>query len=202
MKKIEWMNKVLIILSALLNTIYLIITLVGKFDSNILVCLSYYVLVVLPIILRKLKININDIIELLYLLFIILACLMGSIMHFYGMIDCFDSIVHYISGILTALLGFIFLIRFNKFKKNDYIFNVLYMIFVTLAVAALWEIFEFSADSILGGDAQKVLTTGVADTMKDIICALLGSILVAICYVYEYVENKKGFVVNFINGIK
>ena len=201
MKKIEITNKILIILSLLVNTVYIILTLIGKFDSNILVCLSYYILVILPIIFRKFKINFSDMLELVYLIFIILACLMGSIMKFYSLIYFYDSLVHYISGILTALLGLVLLIWFNKFKSKEYSFNILYMFFVSLAVAALWEIFEFSADNLLGGDAQKVIETGVTDTMKDIICALLGSLLVSVCYAYEYVNNKKLIITNFIKGL-
>ena len=56
-------------------------------------------------------------------------------------------------------------------------------------VAAGWEIFEFTADNLFGGNAQRALETGVRDTMKDIICALLGSILVVIPYIYKSIES-------------
>lgn len=202
MKKIEITNKLLIVLAALTNTVCLVLTILGKYDSNILVMLSNYALSILPVILRKFKVNVSDLVELVYLVFVICASLLGSVLHLYGIIYWYDSLVHYISGMLTALLGFILLIDFKKFDKKSYAFNITYIIFVALAVAALWEIFEFSADSILGGDAQKVLETGVMDTMKDIICALLGSILVSVCYLYEYVNNKKLLITNFINGLK
>lgn len=201
MKKIKMINKLLIFLSFIVNTICLVMTLIGNYDSNVLVCLSYYVLAILPIVLIKFKININDMIEFVYLLFIILACLMGSVLHFYGMIHCYDSIIHYLSGILTSLLGFLLLIKFNKFENRAYVFNILYIVFVTLSVAACWEIFEFTADNLLNGNAQKVLETGVTDTMKDVICAFMGSLLVSICYVYEFVENKKWIVTKIIQRI-
>ena len=72
---------------------------------------------------------------------------------------------------------------------------------MTLMVAGLWEIFEFTVDNLLGGDAQKVLTTGVTDTMKDIICALLGSILFSFCYLYECVKNKNLIIKEFIKKL-
>lgn len=202
MKKIKLINKVLISISLLINTICLILTLLGKYNSNILICLCYYGMVFVPSICRQLKLKITDIIELIYLLFVILASLFGSILHFYGLIYWFDSFTHYISGMLTALLGFILLNRFKKLDSNNYAFNVTYIIFVSLAVAALWEIFEFTADNILHGDAQRVLETGVTDTMKDIICAFLGSILVSISYLYEYMNNKKLVITNFIKSLK
>lgn len=50
-------------------------------------------------------------------------------------------------------------------------------------------IFEFISDYLLNGDAQRVIETGVTDTMKDMICALLGNILFILIYVYN--RNKK-----------
>jgi hypothetical protein len=86
MKKIGIINKALIVLSIIVNTVYLVLDLIGNVDSNILACLSYYILAFIPVIFRKFKIKFSALLELVYLLFIILACLMGSIMKFYDMI--------------------------------------------------------------------------------------------------------------------
>ena len=48
-------------------------------------------------------------------------------------------------------------------------------------------------DQISGGDTQKVIETGVADTMKDMIVACLGAILVSIYYGFEKSTRKKLF---------
>ena len=76
------------------------------------------------------------------------------------------------------------------------------MISITLSVAALWEMFEFTNDSVFGYNAQRVIETGVTDTMKDIICALLGCILVVISYIYEEKNSKKLLISRFLNSIK
>ena len=94
------------------------------------------------------------------------------------------------------------LILFNKYDKNSIGFNVLYMFAITLMVAACWEIFEFTADSLLGGNAQRVIETGVKDTMKDMICALSGCALVVIDYIYEYLNKSKLLITKFIENIK
>ena len=202
MKNLKLLNKMLIALSSIINTVCIVLILLGNLESNILVCISFYVLLIIPSIIRKFKLKFSDTLELIYLLFIILACFLGSILRFYGLIYWFDSFVHYISGMLTAILAFVLLIYMKKYKEKDLNFHIVFMILVTLSVAACWEIFEFTADSLLDGDAQKVLETGVTDTMKDIICALLGSILVCIMYSYEYVNNKKLLITNFINSMK
>lgn len=201
MMKQNFFNKFLIISSFLVNTICLILVLTGKYDGNILVILSYYGLLLVPCIIKKFKIELPSLIETIYFVFIIVACLLGSVLKFYGIIYWFDSFVHYISGILTAVLAFIILIKLGKFKDKDLAFNILFMILVTLSVAVLWEMFEFTADNLLGGDAQKVLETGVTDTMKDMICAFLGSCLISIMYIFEKINNKKMLISKFINRL-
>lgn len=203
MKTLKKINIGIIALTIVLNSIFLGLTLFGKFDSNILVCISLYIIVFLPIIIRKLfKIKIADSVELVFLIFIFLAQLLGSVMHFYGIIHWYDSFAHFISGALTALLALLLLLVFKKYDEKSLAFNILYMIAITLMVASFWEIFEFTADNLLGGDAQRVLATGVTDTMKDIICALLGCILVSIEYAYEQVSKTKLLVNKFLDNIK
>ena len=198
MKKLRLFNNVLIIISCIVNTACLILGLMGNYSVNILVCLSYYLLMIIPFIFKKIKLEFSEPIKTVYLIFMILSCLMGSVLKLYGRIYWFDSFVHYISGALTAFIAFLVLIKFNKYKEKELAFNILFIIILTLAVAALWECYEFTVDMILGGDTQKVLITGVTDTMKDIICALLGGTLVSIMYAYEYINQKKWLVYNFI----
>lgn len=194
-------NNILIILMIIVNTICMFLSICGKYNSNILVCLSLYLIIFLPRIIRKFSSKVNDLIELIFLLFILFAQLLGSILHFYGIIYWYDSFMHYISGILTSFLAVIILILFNKYDDNDKVFNVIFILSITLMVASLWEIFEFTTDNLLGGDAQRVVATGVTDTMKDIICALLGSILFSFCYVYECLKNKTLLIKEFIKKL-
>lgn len=194
-------NDILIILMIIVNTICMLLSICGKYNSNILVCLSLYLIIFLPRIVRKFSSKVNDLIELIFLLFILFAQLLGSILHFYGIIYWYDSFMHYISGILTSFLAVIILILFNKYDDNDKAFNVIFILSITLMVASLWEIFEFTTDNLLDGDAQRVVATGVTDTMKDIICALLGSILFSFCYLYECLKNKTLLIKEFIKKL-
>ena len=194
-------NDILIILMIIVNTICMLLSICGKYNSNILVCLSLYLIIFLPRIVRKFSSKVNDLIELIFLLFILFAQLLGSILHFYGIIYWYDSFMHYISGILTSFLAVIILILFNKYDDNDKVFNVIFILSITLMVASLCEIFEFTTDNLLDGDAQRVVATGVTDTMKDIICALLGSILFSFCYLYECLKNKTLLIKEFIKKL-
>lgn len=203
MMKIKKINIVIITLTVLINTVCLLLTIMNKYNSNVLVCLAMYIVIFIPIIIRKIsKVKIADSIEMIFLIFVFLAQLLGSILHFYSLIYWYDSFTHFISGSLSALLALIILVWWKKYNHKDTSYNVLYMIAITLMIASLWEVFEFTCDSTLGYDAQRVLVTGVTDTMKDIICALLGSLLVVISYIYEQVNKKKLLINNFLDSIK
>lgn len=189
MKKI---NNIIIILSLVIELIYFIMNPIITVD-NILLLLSFIPVILIPrifnFIFKKSKIKIEDDVEFVYLIFLVLAFLFGSIMGRYSKIYWYDSFTHLLSGIFTAFMAPIILKWLNRYDKKDIVFNVIYIILVTLSVAVLWECVEFTIDKVLGMDTQKVLTTGVNDTMKDMICALIGSILYSIYYLYNL--NKK-----------
>lgn len=185
MKKI---NNIIIILSLIVELIYFIMNPIITVD-NILLLLSYIPVIFIPrifnFIFKKSKIKITDDIEFVYLIFLILAFLFGSIMGGYSKIYWYDSFTHLLSGVFTAFMAPILLKWLNRYDKKDIVFNIIYIILITLSVAVLWECTEFTIDKTLGTDTQKVLTTGVNDTMKDMICALAGSILYSIYYLYS-----------------
>ena len=181
-------NNTIIVLSLLTEIIYFIFNPITTLD-NILLLLSYIPVIFIPRILNSIfknkKVKIDDNLEFVYLIFLILAFLFGSIMGGYSKIYWYDSFTHLLSGVFTAFMAIVLLKWLNRYNKKDIVFNIIYIILVTLSVAVLWECTEFTIDKILGTDTQKVLTTGVNDTMKDMICALVGSILYSIYYLYS-----------------
>ena len=88
------------------------------------------------------------------------------------------------SGILSAMVGALILEKAN-YKKM--FFNLLFIICFTWFCAGMWEVFEFTCNYLFGGDAQRVVLTGVSDTMWDMIVAFFGSIIVSTFY---YFRNK------------
>ena len=99
--------------------------------------------------------------------------------------------MHFLSGILTAYIGLYLIMLLKSYNKKNIIFNIIFIIGFTLSIAFFWEVFEFVNDSLFGKDAQNVLTTGVDDTMWDMIVAFLGSIIISIIYIVEVKTNKK-----------
>lgn len=193
MKMKNW-NNLCISLLLLLNTGYLLKLILEGNESRILVTLTVYLTIWIPKIARHiLKIKLPEHMELIYIIFLFFAHFLGSVVNLYSSIYWYDSFTHFVSGILTAILAIAVLFWFQKYDQKSILFNIFFMIAFSLMVASIWEFFEFTSDQLLGGDTQKVLTTGVTDTMKDMIVAFLGAILTAIYYGYEKCCNKKQF---------
>ena len=186
-------NNVVIILSIVVEIIYLLFNIPSDIQ-NILLFIVFIPVLFIPrifnLIFKSKNIKIGDDTEFMYLIFLILAFLMGSIMHFYSLIYWWDSFAHLLSGIFTAYISLLVLKWLDNYYPKKKIFNVVFIICFVLAVAVLWECMEFTIDRVGGGDTQKVLTTGVVDTMKDMICALLGGILFTIVYIRSVINKR------------
>ncbi len=199
MKKI---NNLLIILSIIIGVTYLIIS--GNYIlTQILLCLGLIPILLIPKILRYIfkSINISNGLELTYIIFIIMTMLFGSLMGGFSMISWYDSFTHFLSGMLSFVVGISLLVWLKKYKQDSIAYNILFAIMLTLSVAVLWECCEFTIDLIFKTDTQKVITTGVTDTMKDMICALLGAILLAIPYYYSK-DTKNNFWTKLVKNSK
>lgn len=136
--------------------------------------------ITLPFILQKLfNFKISKELVLFYVIFVFIAHFLGAVLELYNYIPNFDKLVHTVSGVLTAIIGLVIL---KKYKIRNMKFTIIFMISFSVCIAGCWEMFEYSANIIFGGDAQRVALTGVNDTMQDIIVAFLGSIITSIYY--------------------
>lgn len=183
---IKKINISLIIISSLI-TIYFVITR-DKGIAYILKDISILLTMPAIYIVQKLfKIKINEGLNFIYIIFIFISHFLGVICELYNNIYWFDKFAHFLSGVLTSFLAIYLLIKMKN--KNSLVFNILFIICFSLAIAAFWEIFEYLSSYYLNVDPQKVKITGVTDTMGDIIVAFLGSILVSVCYYFEHTQN-------------
>lgn len=192
-------NKILKKLIILLNIIGLILIINNKVDCTVLKWFLLSIAVIIPDVLNKLKISIKSNIELLYLILIFLSFTLGRIYNLYETINWYDTLVHFISGILTILFGLIILKQLKEYDTKI-TFNILFSIMMTISFSTLWELTEFGIDKLLNIDMQDVVKTGVDDTMKDIIVAILSALLVVITYIYETKKNKKGLITTIISN--
>lgn len=196
MKKINLINSLIIFCVSVFSLIYLFL---GDYNISlykILIIISVIPVMLIPTILNKIF-KINPKIQLLYLIFIFFGYFLGSILNFYGAVPFYDKVIHGLSGVMSSILALLVLIKSNSYDKNPLWVKIIFILCITLSIAACWEFFEFTSDIIFGKDAQNVITTGVNDTMLDMLMAFIGSICFCIYYVLD--ENTKN---KFISKIK
>ncbi len=169
-------------------------------NSRFLADLSMILVLFIPKIIRKIfKIKITDTMEFIYVIFVILAQFLGSVVNLYNKTSWYDLFTHFLSGVLTTFLALVIMNWLGVYKENNKGFNILFIICFTLMVASVWEFTEYITDIIMKTDVQHVLDTGVNDTMEDMLIAFLGSIIVAVSYAFD---NKKGFIKKIVSSLK
>lgn len=90
-------------------------------------------------------------------LFIAVGSILGSGFNVYTYVPCFDTVLHGLSGFIFACLGFAVLKLFiGDPKSNRSFFACLVFGFVcSMAIAAVWELFEFTIGYVSGVDVQE-----------------------------------------------
>jgi len=199
MKKI---NKILIAITIIISMGYAINDISNQNLYGLLIRLSIIPVILLPYIAEKLfKIKISNASKLVYIIFIILSHFLGSVINLYHQINGYDTFTHTLFGFVASFFALEFLIRTDSFNPKKMWFTIIFIISVISLLAGLWETFEFTCDNLFGKDAQNVLTTGVTDTMKDMIVAYLGCAFFCLMYAYEYLYDKVMIIRKFINNI-
>ena len=145
------------------------------------------------IIGRKLKFDIPNFIYIMYYLFLYCAIFLGEVLNFYYVIPHWDVILHFFSGAMLGSLGFILVSQLNDSKmirvSLSPFFVALFAFCFALSCGALWEIYEFVFDGILGLNMQKFMTatgevlTGhqaLHDTMTDLIVDSLAALFTSL----------------------
>ncbi len=149
----------------------------------LLQCTLGLVVMLLPsVIERRWRLGIDHAIYILYYMFLYCAVFLGEVFEFYYLIPHWDTILHFFSGAMLGALGFILVDLLNRNEKVSVslspLFVSLFAFSFALAAGAVWEIYEFTGDSLLGLNMQKCLTEygqplvgydALRDTMKDIV---------------------------------
>lgn len=128
--------------------------------DNVFLCLFTLILFMIPYWLDKtLKITLPNVLEIIILLFIFSAEILGEIQNFYGIFKSWDTILHTINGFLCAAIGFSLIDILNRSEKTHIQLSPIFVAIVafcfSMTIGVLWEFFEFGADTLLQTDMQK-----------------------------------------------
>lgn len=160
----------------------------------LLQCTLGLVVMFLPSFLHKRwSITIPNYMYILYFVFLYCAIYLGEVRSFFYVIPHWDTYLHAFSGAMLGALGFTLVTLLNDDKSVAVSlspkFVALFAFCFALAAGAVWEIYEFTGDGLLGLNMQKyrladgTLLVGhaaLSDTMKDIIIDALSALLVSV----------------------
>ena len=128
--------------------------------ENVFLCLLTLVLFMMPAMLeRKLRIDLPDTLEVIILLFIYAAEILGEIQAYYVHLTFWDTMLHTLNGFLCAAIGFSLVDLLNRNERISLRLSPFYMAVAafcfSMTVGVLWEFFERFMDTVFLLDMQK-----------------------------------------------
>ena len=138
--------------------------------ENVFLCVLTLVLLLMPTIMeRRLKIDLPNALEIIIMLFIYAAEIMGEIHAFYTTYRGWDTMLHTMNGFLCAAIGFCLVDLFDRSEKSSLSLSPKYMAIVafcfSMTVGVLWEFFECAMDQLLFLDMQKDTVVNTISTV-------------------------------------
>ncbi|MBQ7784832.1 MAG: hypothetical protein IJ381_01605 [Clostridia bacterium] len=129
------------------------------FESVFLCGLTLVLLVLPSIFTRRLHIELPTTLEIIILLFIFAAEILGELNSFYIRVPHWDTVLHTLNGFLCAAVGFALVDMLNRSDRFSFKLSAHYLAIVafcfSMTVGVLWEFFEYAGDQFLGLDMQK-----------------------------------------------
>lgn len=145
----------------------------NKNFENVFLCVLTLILLLLPAILeRSLRIQLPDTLEIIILLFIYAAEILGEIREFYTTFQGWDTMLHTLNGFLCAAIGFSLVDLFNRNERFSLSLSPLFMAIVafcfSMTIGVLWEFFECTMDQLFFLDMQKdAIVNTIGSVMLD-----------------------------------
>ncbi len=131
----------------------------GHFESVFTAGLSLILFLLPTFVEESFRIKLPMALEIVAVLFVFCANILGEIAEFYTLLPFWDDMLHYVSGFIFAAFGFSLVDILNRNSSFDFHLSPVFLSVVALCfavtVGVVWEFFEFTADTFLHVDMQK-----------------------------------------------
>lgn len=159
--------------------------------------------------------------HIMYDSYFTLSMLIGSCLYMFELFGPMDEIMHFIFGCYGCIIVFYLIESYMKNKNFKPWFLITIMILISMGMASVWEVLEFTVD-VFGNQGSlgypppevieklqelgytgikaswfKLQYVSVIDTVTDMALHLAGSVFVAIFYGI-YLKNGKGLFMKYI----
>lgn len=160
----------------LLRTSVVLVMLAQIFNrnfENVFLCVLTLLLFMMPSVMkRKLDVELPNTLEIIILLFIYAAEILGEIGAYYVTFPYWDTVLHTLNGFLCAAIGFSLVDILNRSSSERFNLSPLYMAIVafcfSMTVGVVWEFFECTMDQLFFLDMQKdTVVSAIGSIMLD-----------------------------------
>ncbi len=103
---------------------------------------------------------------------------LAGMFSWYWRIPWFDMPMHFLGGLWVGSVALWF---YSRSVSTQYLQAFLVSIGAVLVVGGLWEIFEFSVDTIVSVSDQN----GVLDTISDVMFDIIGGVIATTYFVFK-----------------
>jgi len=144
----------------------------GNFE-NVFLCGLTLILFLMPTVFeRRLMIDLPDTLEIIIMLFIFAAEILGEIRAYYTTYQGWDTMLHTLNGFLCAAIGFSLVDMLNREDRFSLELSPAFMAVVafcfSMTIGVLWEFFECAMDYFFLLDMQKdAIVTQISSVMLD-----------------------------------
>lgn len=141
--------------------------------ENVFLCgLTLLLLLVPTFIERKIHVDLPDTLEIIIMLFIFAAEILGEIQAYYITFPYWDTMLHTINGFLCAAIGFALVDILNRSERFSIQLSPLFLAITafcfSMTIGVLWEFFECAMDQFFLLDMQKdTVVTAISSVMLD-----------------------------------
>lgn len=148
------------------------------------------VLLIIRVVVKITKVTMFSALRFSVLLFIFITMFLANEFGFYSVIPYLDKIEHLFSGLILCLVGLLIYKKASDGEKTavpSAKVAVWLSFFFSVAMAGVWEIYEFTTDRLFGLNSQ---FGSLVDTMTDIICGTIGAVVTSIYLAFKAKRKK------------
>ncbi len=155
---------------------------------------------------RKYRFSFSSPLQITYFVFLYCAIFLGEVRNYYITVPLWDDLLHGFSGIMAGIFAFMLIAvttsdESAEPKRLSPLLIALFAFVFSVAIGALWEIYEFTVDGLWELNMQKYRQNdgtpllgreALFDTMKDIVIDSLGALTAAV-WGYFSMLTKQGW---------
>jgi hypothetical protein len=204
---VEFEDRIKLTIFSITIFLLILVQIVFLFQQNwfsLALSLFTLILVFLPSIFnKKIFVDYPNFIMAQIVIYLYLSALLGSLMNYFEQYWWWDLFVHLLLGLVVGSIGFLLVLELTKHRPESAKLSsgmlVIFAFAFSVAIGTIWEIIEFTIDSLFGTNLQ---LSSLRDTMTDLIADTTGALIIGLTGLIYLKHPKNNLVKEFVERQK